>query len=216
MTPPSEDPSVTLEQTTADLRQQLVECRAERDDALARETATAEVLGVINASPGNLTPVFEAMIERATRLCEADFGTLWTFDGDRFHPAVGRGYVDQERGAGLGSTPWRGATRPSPRSALGRIIAGEKIVHVIDVAADPGYQSDDIARTRTATAGARSSLVVALRKNGTLLGAITTGRKRVQPYSDKHIALLENFAAQAVIAMENARLINETREALEQ
>src|SRR6516162_3184624 len=89
-TPPSEDPSVTLEETIADLRQQLAECRAERDDGLARETATAEVLGVINSSSGDLTPVFETMIERATRLCEADFGTLWTFDGDRFHPAVGR------------------------------------------------------------------------------------------------------------------------------
>ena len=164
MTQPPEGPSVTVEQTIADLRQQLAECRAERDEALARETATAEVLGVINPSPGNLTPVFEAMIERATRLCEADFGTLWTFDGDRFHPAVGRGYLDLERVAGSGSTPWRGATRPSPRSALGQIIAGEKIVHVIDVAADPGYQSDDIACNRTAAAGARSSLAVGLRK----------------------------------------------------
>jgi GAF domain-containing protein len=89
-------------------------------------------------------------------------------------------------------------------------------VHVIDAAADPGYQSNDDLRARTAAAGTRSSLVVAMRKNGTLLGAITTGRKRVQPYSDKHVALLENFAGQAVIAMENARLINETREALEQ
>src|SRR6516165_6068199 len=126
MCPTPDSTLADLHQINADLQQQLAECRAERDEALARETATAEVLGVINPSPGDLTPVFETMIERATRLCEADFGTLWTFDGDRFHPAVGRGYVDLERGAGSGSTPWRGATRPSPRSALGRIIAGEK------------------------------------------------------------------------------------------
>jgi GAF domain-containing protein len=207
MTLPSEGPPVRLEQAIVDLRQELAECRAERDEALARETATAEVLGVINASPANLTPVFEAMIERATRLCEADLGTLWTFDGDCLHPAVWRGqdlWIARER------------VQPPPQSPLGRIIAGESVVHVIDAAADPGYQSNDDLRARTAASGTRSTLVVALRKNGTLLGAITTGRKRVQPYSDKHIALLQNFAAQAVIAMENTRLINETREALEQ
>jgi adenylate cyclase len=181
----------------------------ETREALEQQTATAEVLGVINSSPGDLAPVFDAMIERATRLCEAELGTLWTFDGDRFHPTVSRGLSDP----GFGGA--REGVRPGRNLPLGRLIAGESIVHVIDAASDPGFQSDNVGRTRTAAAGARSNLTVALRKDDTLLGAITTGRKRVQPYSDKQIALLQNFAAQAVIAMENARLLTETREALE-
>jgi GAF domain-containing protein len=177
----------------------------ETREALEHQTATAEVLRVINSSPGDLAPVFDAMIERATRLCEADLGTLWTFDGDRFHPAAGRGYGDLGPGSAFEGV------RPTPKVPLGRLVAGESIVHVIDAASDPAFQSDDVARTRTAIAGTRSSLTVALRKDDVLLGAITTGRKRVQPYSDQQIALLQNFAAQAVIAIENARLLNELR-----
>jgi GAF domain-containing protein len=194
----------------ADLQRQLAASNAERDEAIARETATAEVLQMINSSPGNLVPVFDAMLERATRLCEADFGTLWTFDGDRFRPAVGRGH-----GAAGPNTMPEGV-RPAPGVPLGRLIAGEDVVHVVDVATDDAFQSDPALRSRTTALGTRSALAVALRKDNALLGAITASRKRVEPYSDKQIALLNNFAGQAVIAMENARLLTETREALEQ
>jgi GAF domain-containing protein len=183
---------------------------AETREALEQQTATAEVLQVINSSPGDLKPVFDAMLERATRLSEADFGTLWTFDGDRFRPAVGRGHG----AAGPNTIPE--GVRPAPGVPLGRLIAGENVVHVVDVATEDAFQSDPVLRSRTAALGTRSALAVALRKDDVLLGAITASRKRVEPYSDKQIALLQNFAAQAVIAMENARLLTETREALEQ
>jgi class 3 adenylate cyclase len=199
-----------LQRDVAELRRMLDERTHERNEALQRETATAEVLGVINSSPGDLAPVFDAMVERAMRLCGADFGTLWTFDGSRFRPAVGRGH-----GAAGPDTMPEGL-RPAPGVALGRLIAGENVVHVVDVATDQAFQADPAVRSRTAALGTRSALAVALRKDDALLGAITASRKRVEPYSDKQIALLQNFAAQAVIAMENARLINETREALEQ
>jgi GAF domain-containing protein len=182
----------------------------ETREALDQQTATAEVLQVINSSPGNLTPVFDAMLERATRLCEADFGTLWTFDGVRFRPAVGRGHG----AAGPNTIPE--GLRPAPGIPLGQLIAGKDVASVVDAATDPAFQSDPVTRSRITALGTRSAVAVALRKDGALFGAITANRKRVEPYSHKQIALLQNFAAQAVIAMENARLITETREALEQ
>jgi PAS domain S-box-containing protein len=207
-----------LQRANAELRRRLGECTrqldertAERDEALAQQTATAEVLGVINSSPGNLTPVFEAMIERANRLCEADMGTLWTFDGGLFHPSVASGF--RNPAVGEMRAPWR----PSgPGVSLGRIMQGEDIVHILDVTTGPGYRDDAEAKARITAAGTRTVLAVALRKDDRLLGAITTGRRAVSAYSDKQIALLQNLAAQAVIAMENARLITETQEALEQ
>jgi adenylate cyclase len=182
----------------------------ETREALAQQTATAEVLQVINSSPGDLAPVFDAMLERATRLSEADFGTLWTFDGDRFRPAAGRGHG----AAGPDTIPE--GVRPAPGIPLGRLIAGENVVHVVDVATDDAFQSDPVLRSRTTALGTRSALAVALRKDDVLLGAITASRKRVEPYSDKQIALLQNFAAQAVIAIENARLLDELRQRTEE
>jgi adenylate cyclase len=178
----------------------------ETREALEQQTATAEVLGVINSSPGNLTPVFDAMLERATRLCEADFGTLWTFDGDRFRPAVGRAH-----GAAGPNTMPEGL-RPDPGMPLGQLIAGKDVATVVDAETDPAFQSDPATRSRITALGIRSAVAVALRKDDALFGAITAHRSRVEPYSQKQIALLQNFAAQAVIAMENARLLGELRQ----
>jgi hypothetical protein len=125
------------EQLIADLQRQLAGCRAERDEALQRETATAEVLQVINSSPGDLAPVFDAMLEKATRLCEAPFGILRTWDGERFHFGAVHGepqFRDWVR--------QRGPIQPNfDASPLGRILAGERVVRFSDVPGDVGYQT---------------------------------------------------------------------------
>jgi|GEM_PF-380563 len=186
----------------------------ETREALEQQTATAEVLQIINSSPGDLTPVFDAVLEKALELCGAAFGTLWTCDGELFHAAalrrvpeayaqfLVRGPVQPSRGSGAG---------------LGKILDGGDFFHLLDAAAEAGYQGDNAgARALIELGGARTTAGVPLRKDGGLLGAITIYRQEVQPFTGKQIALLQNFAAQAVIAMENARLMTETREALEQ
>jgi GAF domain-containing protein/anti-sigma regulatory factor (Ser/Thr protein kinase) len=176
----------------------------ETREALEQQTATAEVLGVINSSPGDLAPVFDAMLDKAKRLGEAAVGSFWTFDGQAFHVMAST----------LGDV--RQTVRPSPRSALGRLAASQGLVHTLDVAAEEWAPADAEEQARAELAGTRTLLAVPLHKDGKLIGAITAGRREVRPFTDKQIALLQNFAAQAVIAMENARLITETREALEQ
>ena len=210
----SETPDSTLadsEQLIADLQRQLADCRAERDEGLQRETATAEVLQVINSSPGDLTPVFDAMLEKATRLCEAAFGMLSTYNGERFDALALHGVPESF------ADFLRAPVQPVPGSALYHLAQGERYVHFADVAAEdaygPGYPP---GQALVELGGARSLLGVPLRKDAALLGAIVAYRREVCPFSDKQIALLQNFAEQAVIAMENARLITETREALEQ
>jgi class 3 adenylate cyclase len=212
MSPTPDRTSANLQQTIDDLRRQLAERTAERDEALARETATAEVLGVINSSPGNLAPVFEAMLEKAMRLCEAAFGQLSTYDGERFRTAATRGipaaYAEYRRN----NPPAYG-----PGTAPARVLAGERIVAIDDLKAEPAYTAGEPNRRAFVDlGGARSDLLVALTKEDTVLGFIEIYRQEVRPFSDRQIALLQNFAAQAVIAMENARLLTETRETLEQ
>ena len=180
----------------------------EQQDALEQQTATAEVLGVINASPGNLAPVFDAMLEKATRLCEADFGILWNFDGELAKAGalhrVPTAYAEMVR------APFR----PSPESGPARMMRGEGTFVVADLLELPAYHAGDaLVRAIVDLAGARSVVITPLRKDAVTLGAITIYRQEVRPFTEKQIALLQNFAAQAVIAMENARLIDEIRAA---
>jgi PAS domain S-box-containing protein len=183
----------------------------ETREALEQQTATAEVLQVINSSPGDLQPVFDNMLAQATRLCEATYGHVRIYDGTRFHLAAVRGdpqLVTLHR--------QRPAFEPGPYSPITRTVRGELIVHIPDAMASEHYRDDLPFRELADSGVCRAMLLVALRKDDALLGFIAVYREETRPFSDRQIALLQNFAAQAVIAMENARLITETREALEQ
>src|SRR5215469_14023556 len=195
----------------ADLRRANAELQQRLDEALAREVATAEVLQIINSSTGDLTPVFDAMLDKAIRLCDAAFGILWNYDGERFQPMAFQN-VPPAYAEFL-----REPHRPGPFTGLGRVARGEAYAHIPDMLADDAYRTGDpVRRAGIELAGARTHLSVALRKDDVLLGNFAVFRTEVRPFSEKEIALVQNFAAQAVIAMENARLITETREALEQ
>jgi hypothetical protein len=183
----------------------------ETREALDQQTATAEVLGVINSSPGALAPVFDAVLEKALRLCGGAFGVANRYDGERFH-------VAGEKGVPPAFAEWRNRSRPSfgPGTGPASIRAGENIVHTVDLMESEGYRNGNPdRRAMVELGGARTHLIVALRKDDALLGTLLIYRQEVRPFTQKQIALLQNFAAQVVIAMENARLLTETREALE-
>jgi GAF domain-containing protein len=195
-----------LRQRVAELERKLGERTAERDEALAREAAMAEVLQVINSSPGDLAPVFDAIVEKAHTLCGAVCGSLQLWDGEKFRGIAMRGFPEP-----MVESLRQGYT-PGPNHPCRGLTDGKRIVHCADMSA----VDDSVTRLGAKLSGIRTVAYVALRKDDDLLGQIVAARLEVRPFADAELTLLENFAAQAVIAIENARLISETREALEQ
>jgi PAS domain S-box-containing protein len=207
----STSPSVPdLQRRVDELAAELRACTSDHEEALRREAAIAEILQVTNASGGDLTLVLNAIIEKATRLCSAFYGYIWTYDGESARAVAAHGDARFEEWLLQGDP-----VRPSEQSPLGRVLRSGRLAHVVDAKEDETYRNEPRFRDLVDRAGLRTLLHIPLRKGDTLLGVITVYRRERQAFTEQQILLLESFAEQAVIAMENARLLDEQREALE-
>ena len=208
---PYTDKEIELAETFADQAVIAIEntrLLSELRESLEQQTATSEVLRVISSSPGELEPVFQAMLQNARRICEAEFGVLNQCEGEALRAVAMHGapqaFVEERRRNPL--------IRPPPQTALGRVVATKQPVQIADIVNEPHYfdvPSGYSAVVLTKLSGARTVLAVPMLKENELIGAIVIYRTEVRPFSDKQIELVKSFAAQAVIAIENARLLND-------
>ena len=193
-----------LRESYANLEQKVEERTRELSEALEQQTATSEILRVISSSPNDLTPVFDAMLESALRLCDANSGFLFLYDGQAYRAVAHRG------AAGAFAELMQKAQRAGPHTGLGRIVIEKGPVQIEDLTQDIAYRERDPLRVQTVEIGGmRTWLGVPMLKEGEVIGAFVIYRREVRSFSDKQVNLLATFASQAVIAIENVRLFKE-------